>query len=150
MSETSSPPLAEPLEDFPGYQLRRVSAASMAQLAAALAQQHLSPTAATTLLMIDANPGETQARIARALAIQRANMAPLVARLENAGLVKRTICDGRSYGLACTARGRTAAETVKKIMAEHEASVFGALSQKDQAKLMELLLKLRRGRTSKA
>jgi DNA-binding MarR family transcriptional regulator len=144
MSETREKALAEPLDDFLGYQLRRVSAASMAHLASALSGQSLSPAAGTVLLMIEANPGETQARIGRALAIQRANIAPLIARLENDGLIKRAVTDGRSYGLACTPKGAAAAHNIKRIMAAHEADLFGALSASDQERLLELLVKARR------
>lgn len=144
MSEIREKALAEPMEDFLGYQLRRVSAASMAHLANALAGQNLSPAAGTVLLMIEANPGATQARIGRALAIQRANIAPLIARLEGGGLIARTVSDGRSYGLACTPKGAAAARDIKRIMAAHEAELFGALSASDQERLLDLLVKARR------
>lgn len=144
MSEIREKALAEPMEGFLGYQLRRVSAASMAHLANALAGHNLSPAAGTVLLMIEANPGATQARIGRALSIQRANMAPLVARLESDGLIRRTASDGRSYGLACTPKGKAAANTIRNIMARHEAEAFGALSRKEQERLLDLLLKARR------
>lgn len=148
MSETSESALTEPLEGLLGYQLRRLSAVTMAHLAGALTQQNLSPVAATVLLVVETNPGETQARLGRALAIQRANIAPLVARLEADGLVKRNVSDGRSYGLACTPKGKAAAKRVRVIMANHEDAVFGALSQEDQKKLLDLLLKARRPLTS--
>ncbi|WP_428408725.1 MarR family winged helix-turn-helix transcriptional regulator [Hyphococcus sp.] len=144
MSEIREPALVEPLEKFLGYQLRRVSAASMAHLANAMSAQSLSPAAGTVLLMIEANPGETQARIGRALAIQRANIAPLIARLENDGLIDRTVSDGRSYGLACTPKGAAVAKTIRRIMANHEADLFGALSAGEQEQLLDLLIKARR------
>jgi DNA-binding MarR family transcriptional regulator len=143
MSETREKALVEPLEQFLGYQLRRVSAASMAHLASALSGQSLSPVAGTVLLMIEANPGETQARIGRALAIQRANIAPLIARLESDGLIARTVSDGRSYGLACTAKGAEVAQTIRRIMADHENDLFGALSESEQEQLLDLLIKAR-------
>lgn len=143
MSETREKTLIEPLEDFVGYQLRRVSAASMAQLAIALSGQNLSPVSGTVLLMINANPGETQARIGRALAIQRANIAPLITRLENDSLIERTASDGRSYGLACTPKGKTASRRIMQIMANHEAKLFGALTASEQGRLLDLLAKAR-------
>ena len=66
MSETLEKPLTASFETFLGYQLRRLSAAAMADLADALAEEGLSPTLATVLLIIETNPGETQARIGRA------------------------------------------------------------------------------------
>lgn len=143
MSNLPEDALKDPLEGFLGYQLRRVSAVSMAQLASALAEEKFSPVAATVLLMIETNPGETQARIGRALAIQRANIAPLIAKLENDGLVKRTISDGRSYGLTCTPQGKAAAKRIKSVMTRHEDNAFQTLSADEQKKLFGLLIKAR-------
>ncbi|WP_375206533.1 MarR family winged helix-turn-helix transcriptional regulator [Hyphococcus sp.] len=148
MSEIREEALVEPLEKFLGYQLRRVSAASMAHLANALSAQNLSPTLGTVLLMIEANPGATQARIGRALAMQRANIAPLIARLEHDGLIARKVSDGRSFGLACTPKGEALGQSVRQTMADHEAELFGALTQNEQEQLLDLLIKMRRSVTA--
>jgi len=143
MSEIRERALVEPLGNFLGYQLRRVSAASMAHLANALSALNLSPTLGTVLLTIEANPGATQARIGRSLSMQRANIAPLIARLESDGLIARKVCDGRSFGLACTPKGEALGRTIRQIMADHETDVFGALTQDEQEQLLDLLIKMR-------
>lgn len=129
MSDAADDPgLTDPLADVIGYQLRRASALAMSDLSAALSAENISPIAASVLLMIEANPDQTQTRIGAALAIQRANMAPLVARLEEDGLVRRKTPDGRSYGLVCTARGAEKAAAVRRIMNELEDRLFGDMS----------------------
>ncbi|MFC2954202.1 MarR family winged helix-turn-helix transcriptional regulator [Marinicaulis aureus] len=143
MSEIRERALLEPLEKFLGYQLRRVSAACMAHLANALTAQNLSPTLGTVLLMIKANPGATQARIGRSLAMQRANIAPLIARLEHDGLIVRKVCDGRSFGLACTPKGEALGKRVRQIITDHEAELFRALTEDEQKQLLDLLIKMR-------
>ncbi|HKX55834.1 MAG TPA: helix-turn-helix domain-containing protein, partial [Xanthomonadales bacterium] len=92
----------DPLENYPGYSLRRASAAAMARLARRFAKLDLRPTDASVLMVIDANPNITQSEISRMLDIASANMAPLVSRLADRGLVERLPVDGRSHGLALT------------------------------------------------
>lgn len=144
METTIEAELVDPLEDFLGYQLRCASAAAMAHLANALSSEDVSPSVATVLLMIRANPGRTQARIGRALSIKRANIAPMIATLEENGLVRRENNDGRSFGLVCTASGIKTARRIKQTMADHEDKVFQSLDAKTYAQLAKVLKKLRR------
>jgi DNA-binding MarR family transcriptional regulator len=69
--------MIDPMSGYPGYLLRRASALAMARLAKRLKTLHLSPTDATVLSVIDANPNSKQSEIGRVLDIARANMAPL-------------------------------------------------------------------------
>ena len=95
----------DPLEDYPGYALRRASAATMARLARRFAALDLRAAEASVLMVIDANPNITQSEIGRLLDIASANMAPLVSRLADRELVERQPVDGRSHGLALTRYG---------------------------------------------
>ena len=79
----------DPLKDYPGYALRRASAASMARLAQRLEPLGLRPAEATVLMVIGANPGITQSEVGRLLEIASANMAPLTSRLGRRGLIVR-------------------------------------------------------------
>ena len=78
--------MIDPLTNYPGYLLRRASAAAMANLAKRLKKLNLSPTEATILNVIDANPNANQSDIGRLLDIARANMAPLVSLAWRAGI----------------------------------------------------------------
>ena len=114
----------DPLEDFPGYSLRRASAASMAKLARRFAAMDLRPTEASVLMVIGANPKITQSEIGRMLDIASANMAPLVSRLAERGLVDRQPVDGRSHGLALSRSGAALTAKVKTAAADHERELL--------------------------
>ncbi len=117
----------DPLEDYPGYSLRRASAAAMAKLASRFSALDLRPTEATVLMVIDANPNITQSDIGRMLDIASANMAPLVSRLADRELVERQPVDGRSHGLALTSIGRSVTTKVKKAVAAHEEELLAKI-----------------------
>lgn len=143
MSESREKLLIDPLAPFLGYQLRRVSAEAMAQLASDLSMEGLSPALATVLLMIEANPGETQASIGRSLGIKRANIAPMIAKLEDDDLIYREFADGRSFRLYCSDRTRTVTPRLMRIMKRHEDKIFGALGEGEKTQLMRMLAALR-------
>jgi DNA-binding MarR family transcriptional regulator len=117
----------DPLRDFPGYALRRASAATMQKLARRLAEFDLRPTDASVLLVIDANPNITQSEIGRMLDIAGANMAPLIARLEKRELVEREPVDGRSHGLTLTEAGRTLGLRARKAMKSQEDELLAKI-----------------------
>ncbi len=97
--------MKDPLLDLPGYSLRRAAAAMMAQFAARIEPLGLRIADVSALLVIGANRGVTASQLGRVLEIQRANMVPLVARLEDAGLIERRPLDGKSHSLELTAAG---------------------------------------------
>jgi DNA-binding MarR family transcriptional regulator len=116
--------MIDPLANYPGYLLRRASAFAMANLGKRLKGLGLSPTEATILNVIDANPNANQSDIGRLLDIARANMAPLVARLAGRDLIERQPVDKRSHGLVLTRAGRTLTAKAKKVFAEHETALL--------------------------
>lgn len=98
--------MVDPLLRFPGYSLRRAASAMMAEFSARLAPLDLRFADVSAMLMIDANPGVTASQLGRMLDIQRANMVPLLNRIEAAGLISRSPIDGKSHSLALTEAGR--------------------------------------------
>ena len=81
--------MSDPLATLPGYVLRRASTAALSGLNRRLAPLGLRHVDASLLLILGARPGTTQSEAGRLLDIQRANMVPIVARLETRGLVGR-------------------------------------------------------------
>lgn len=132
-------PIVDPLEDLPGYALRRASAAVMAKLAARLAALHLRPSEASVLLVIQANPGITQSEIGRLLDIARANMAPLTARLAARDLIVRESAGGRSHGLTLSDIGRRQARKAQRIVAELESELMGRVPAAQRAAFLRTL-----------
>lgn len=128
-----------PLNEFPGYLLRRASAWTMAALAKRLEQLELTPTEASVLVVIGANPGITQSEIGRMLGIVSANMTPLVGGLEQRELVKRLPIDKRSFGLRTTRRGAQVSERALAAMQEQEDALIEAVPAKNRAAFLQSL-----------
>jgi len=122
--------LHNPLDALLGYQLRRASTVMMAHLGAALAETGLTPTEASILLLIDANPACTQSDLGRALAIKRANMVPLMSGLLKRGAVERAPVDGRSQALSITANGQALVADVRSRIDRHEQCFQGQFDAK--------------------
>src|SRR5690349_24468532 len=76
------------LEDYLGYHLRRASIRDLNGLSAALGDE-VKPVPFTVLCLIEESPGVTAAEIGRALRLQRANLAPMLAEFDGRGLVER-------------------------------------------------------------
>ncbi len=132
----------DPLENYPGYSLRRASAASMAKLARRFSDLDLRPTEATVLMVIEANPNITQSEIGRMLDIASANMAPLVSRLADRDLLERQPVDGRSHGLTLTKSGTLVTENVKATVAEHEEELLARLPVEERKVFLSILRSL--------
>jgi DNA-binding MarR family transcriptional regulator len=98
-------PMTDVLRNRPGYALRRAANAMMAELARRLAAIDLRIAEASVLLLVNDRPDVTASEIGRTLDIQRANMVPLLARLEEAGLIERRPIDGKSQAVLLTPAG---------------------------------------------
>lgn len=131
-----------PLEDLLGYQLRRASQAMLEDLVAALNDLDLRPTSASVLLLVGANPDITQSRIGQILAIERANMVPMTAKLTRHGLLTRSRTDGRSHGLHLTDAGKRVAVKIRKRIADHESKFWGVTKAGERLLVMNFLKSL--------
>lgn len=130
----------DPLPHYPGYALRRAANASAAELAARLAEIGLKQVDASVLMLVAANPDVTASALGRALDIQRANMVPLLKRMEDGGLLNRNPLDGKSQGLLLTDAGHAShasalvvieafeSELLARVPAEHRAHLLPALN----------------------
>jgi DNA-binding MarR family transcriptional regulator len=131
----------DPLIGRPGYVLRRAAAAAVAELNERLAPLALRHSDASLLILIDASPGITQSTARRILDIQRANMAPFLARLERRGWVKRKR-DGRTQSLMLTPEGRSVLARTRVIVDAFEAALIERVPQKLRAAVLPTLLAL--------
>jgi DNA-binding MarR family transcriptional regulator len=124
-----------------GYRLRRAQQELFRDFAASIPD--LSPGRAGLLLLIEANPGVTQSRLAQAMALDRSTMVGVLDALEARGwLERRKGSDRRTNGLWLTRAGRTLLSRVKRRIAAHEARVTARLSSSERARLLVLLTKL--------
>jgi len=144
----SAPPpaaiLSDPLQNMVGYQLRRVSLAMAADLAARLEDLNLTVLGLSVLLMIEANPGVTQSDLGRSLGVKRANMAPLTAQLVERDLIVRKPTDGRSHGLDLTEAGRTLTRAAWPSVGASETHCLSSLGPPARAQLVEIIADLRK------
>jgi DNA-binding MarR family transcriptional regulator len=132
----------DPLSSLPGYVMRRASAVVHAELGRRLDQLSLKPTELSTLILINANPGITQSELCRALDVQRANMTPLIARLEERGFIERVAVDGRSQALSLSAEGTRATKTAFQVIEAFEAELVSHLPTEHRDHLLPALAAL--------
>ena len=124
-----------------GYRLRLAQQAVFRDFAREIPEA--SPGRAGILLLIDANPGVTQSRLAQAVGIDRSTLVGVLHRLEAQDLVERRRGDDRrTNGLWLTRSGRTLVSTLKRRIRVHERRVASALTPAERAQLLHLLEKL--------
>ena len=129
--------MLDPLPNFPGYALRRAANATAAELAGRLGAMGMRQSDVSVLMLIDANPGVTASAIGRQLGIERANMVPLLKRLE--GLIDRAPIDGKSQGLALTETGETRLAEARAVVERFEAELIARVPAEHRAHLLPAL-----------
>jgi DNA-binding MarR family transcriptional regulator len=131
--------MRDPLQNSPGYSLRRASNAMMGELAQRLAALDLRMADASVLMLIEANPKITASAMGRALDIQRANMVPLLKKLEDAKLVERAPIDGKSQGLSLTEAGEVRLAETRAVIDLFEADLIARVPSEHRAHLLPAL-----------
>jgi DNA-binding MarR family transcriptional regulator len=129
----------DPLPKFPGYALRRAANATAAELAGRLAQVWLRQSDVSVLILIGENPGVTASAIGRQLDIQRANMVPLLKRLEDVGLIARAPIDRKSFGLELTPDGEERLARARAVVETFEAELIARVPPEHRAHLLPAL-----------
>jgi DNA-binding MarR family transcriptional regulator len=124
-----------------GYRLRLAQQAVFRDFASSVGE--VSPGHAGILLLIEANPGVAQGRLAHAVRLDRSTMVGVVDALEGRSLIERRRgADRRSNGLWLTPPGRALVVRLKRRIAAHERRVASHLSLAERAELLALLAKL--------
>jgi DNA-binding MarR family transcriptional regulator len=131
--------MRDPLTAYPGYALRRAANAAAAELAGRLADLGMRQSDASVLMLIEANGGITASALGRQLDIQRANMVPLLKRLEDSGWIDRAPLDGKSRGLHLTESGSQALDRAKEIIETFEAELLQRIPEEHRAHLLPAL-----------
>jgi len=125
-----------------GYRLRLAQQAVFRDFAASVGE--ISPGRVGILFLVEANPGVTQSRLARAVHLDRSTMVGVIHTLEGRGLLERRRGeDRRTNGLWLTRSGRGLLERLKGRIELHERRVSSRLSSAERAQLIALLEKLR-------
>ena len=96
----------------------------MAQLGQRLAPLDLRISDASVLLLVAGRRDLTSSEIGKALDIQRANMVPLLNRLEGAGLIRREPIDRKSQAIMLGEAGLMRLKQVREITARFEQDLL--------------------------
>ncbi|WP_241127087.1 MarR family winged helix-turn-helix transcriptional regulator [Novosphingobium terrae] len=116
-----------PMSALPGFTLRRAANAMMAELAGRLVALDLKISDASVLLLVGGRADMTSSDIGRLLDIQRANMVPLLNRLEGAGLIMREPIDRKSQAIVLTPEGEAKLEEVRATTARFEGDLMARI-----------------------
>jgi len=128
------------LPDLLGYRLRLAQQAVFRDFAASV--QGLSPGRVGLLILIDANPGVTQSRLAEAVGRDR-SMVGVINLLQAKRLVERRRGDDRrTNGLWLTRTGRQLLARALRRIADHERRIAERLSAAERRRLLQLLGKI--------
>ena len=131
------------LPELLGYRLRLAQQAVFRDFAASV--QGLSPGRVGLLILIDANPGVTQSRLAEAAHRDRSTMVGVLDLLQGRGLVERRRgADRRTNGLWLTRAGRALLVRALRAIARHERRIAASLSAAERRQLLGLLGKISR------
>lgn len=132
------------LGEFIGYRLRRAQVWVFENFIRTLTPLDLRPAQFSTLLVIDGNPGRTQAEIAAAIGIQPPNFGALLDGLEKRGLARRSRSqsDRRSHALHLTPKGKALLDEAIKLVSEQDRQIGARLGPGGREALLQLLEKV--------
>lgn len=127
-----------------GYNLRRALERAFHDFAAAMAPWDITPGQLGVMVIVRANEGMNQQRLANALGIDRSTMSGVLDALERRRLIARKPSprDRRSHALELTAAGRDMLEELLPAHRAHEARIAAGLDAGERRDLLRLLQKL--------
>ncbi len=145
--KNAAPPKCAPklalgqLDRHLGYFLRRLQIWVFQDFIETLRSMKVRPAQYSVLLLIEANPGRSQAVIGQTLGIERARLARLLHEMERRKWVARRASgsDARSHSLHLTADGEKELAKIKSLAERHEARLADHVGPKRHRQLMDLL-----------
>ena len=131
-------------ERQPGFLIRRLHQIHSALFAEEAAGLDITPPQYGVLSVIALQPGLDQSAIAEEIGVDRATLASVVARLEAAGFVRRTIgkaARGQKL-LSLTPRGKTVLARMQDPVQRAQERILEPLPPKDREQFLKLLNRL--------
>jgi DNA-binding MarR family transcriptional regulator len=124
-----------------GYFVRRFQVWIFQDFVRTLAPFDIRPAQYSVMVVIDANPGLSQADLANTLGIERARLVRLLDGLEGRGFTRRLPSpnDRRSHALFLTRDGQQKLKRIKALAAAHEARVEAALGPASRNQMLSTL-----------
>lgn len=129
------------LDHHLGYFLRRLQIWVFQDFIQTLRAMKVRTAQYSVLIIMEANPGQSQAAIGQTLSIERARLARLLHELERRKWISRCASgsDARSYSLYLTTDGERALARIKSLAKQHEAQIAKHVGHKRRKQLMDLL-----------
>ena len=134
------------LPSLVGYQLRLTQLAYFFDFAKSVDDALVSPGRFGVLVLIGANPGLTQSRLALATHLDRSTMVAVIDLLESRGLVERRAApsDRRSNALWLTEKGKRLLRTMKQRVLAHDQRLSSGIGSQQAQELIAMLERMRR------
>lgn len=131
------------LEALLGFQLRRAQIKLFQHFKSSMLDLAITPGQAGVLILIESNPGISQAALARAMEIERATLGETINNLQDKRWVERRKSpnDGRSHALYLSTEGKKIMKNLHPAINNHERNVSDKLSAKECRELLRLLSK---------
>ena len=128
-----------------GYQLRLTQLVYFYDFAKSVDDPTMSPGRFGVMVLIGANPGMTQSRLALATQLDRSTMVAVIDLLESRGLVERraTPMDRRSNALWLTEKGKKLLRTMKQKVKAHDERLSSAIGANGSEQLIAMLTRVR-------
>jgi DNA-binding MarR family transcriptional regulator len=124
-----------------GYFVRRFQVWIFQDFVRTLAPFDIRPAQYSVLVVIEANPGLSQADLANTLGIERARLVRLLDGLEGRGFTRRLPSpnDRRSHALFLTRDGQQKLKRIKALAATHEARIEAVLGAAPRNQVLSAL-----------
>ncbi|MGE4482491.1 MarR family winged helix-turn-helix transcriptional regulator [Acidocella sp.] len=125
----------------PGFLIRRINQIHLALFAEEAAGFDITPVQLSVLAAISKQGGRDQSSIAEEIGADRATLASVAARLETAGLIRRTIgrADQRQKLLHLTAKGKNMLARMQKPLACANERTMAPLDEAERELFLKLL-----------
>jgi MarR family transcriptional regulator, lower aerobic nicotinate degradation pathway regulator len=135
---------AKPLQERPGFLIRRLHQIHTALFADECAGEGITPVQYSILTALDQMGVAEQIVLARAVGLDTTNVADVLARLERQRLVRRRVSqhDKRMKAVSLMESGRALLRRVDAGAARAHERTLAALAPKDRARFMRDLAKL--------
>ena len=125
----------------PGFLIRRLNQIHLALFAEEAAGLEITPAQLCVLSAVSRHGGRDQSAIAEEIGLDRATLASVAARLETAGLVRRSTnrTDHRQKLMDLTQRGKTMLTKMQRLAARADERAMAPLDPAERALFLSLL-----------
>lgn len=128
----------------PGFLIRRLQQIQVAVFISECSDLDITPVQWGILTIVSEYPGVGQIEISEELGLDRSNVANVVDRLVNRGLLRQKVSptDRRKKEIALTKAGEKIVEQVEVIASRAQRKILSALSESERETFINLLTRL--------